>query len=70
MTPDERASAAVDEIAADLRDRKTLKWLFCEDQEDAGELWPGVNAISSDVQAEIFATWKEIILRHMTSDAT
>ena len=26
MTPDERASAAVDEIAADLRDRKTERY--------------------------------------------
>lgn len=62
---DERAKAAVDEIVADIRDRKILKWLFNEDPDNAGELWPGVYAISADVQTEIFETWAKIIERHI-----
>lgn len=66
MTPEERAESAVEEIVATLRQRNVLKWLFDEDPDTAGELWPGVNAITADVQEEMFREWEAIIVRHMT----
>lgn len=62
---DERAEAAVDEIVADLRDRKLLKWLFCEDPENAGDIALGIRPIDAETQDEIYDTWAKIIEKHI-----
>jgi len=67
---DPRAEAAVDEIVADLRQRKILKWLFDEDPDNAGELWPGVRAIDATTQDDMFDGWARIIEKHIKSSET
>lgn len=62
---DERAEAAVDEIVADLRDRKLLKWLFAEDPERMGDIAPGIRPIDAETQDEIYDTWAKIIEKHI-----
>jgi len=62
----ERREKAVEAIFEDLRDRKFLKWLFCEDPEHAGPILFENNGIplmplSADIQDEIRREWQEII---------
>lgn len=68
MTPEDRASAAVDLIVEDLRDRKMLKWLFCEDPDNAGDILPGLRPLDAEVQDEIYAEWERIIVKCFTRD--
>ena len=63
MTPEEQA---VEAIFEDLRDRKFLKWLFCEEPEDAGPILHDAQGkplmpLDRDVQDEISREWQEII---------
>jgi hypothetical protein len=67
MTPDE-ADEIIDALFEDLRGRRFLKWLFCAEPE---RLWPILHdnrgeplmALDRDVQNEIKAAWKKILLR-------
>lgn len=63
MTPEEEA---VEAIFADLRDRKFLKWLFCEEPEDAGPILYDNHGgplmpLDQAIQDEIRREWQEII---------
>lgn len=57
-----QAEHAVDAIFADLRGRRTLKWLFDPEPEGCGPIAPGINVIDRDVQAEIRETWIGIVM--------
>lgn len=64
----EEAEAAVDAIFEDLRDRRFLKWLFCEDPESAGPILHERNGdalmpLNSDVQNEIREAWIGILMK-------
>jgi hypothetical protein len=58
----EQAERAVDNIFADLRDRRTLKWLFDPEPENCGPIAPGVDVIGREVQAEIRETWIGLVM--------
>lgn len=62
------AETAIDAIFEDLRDRKFLKWLFCEDPESAGPILHmrdglPLMPLDGEVQAEIREAWITILLR-------
>lgn len=59
-----QAERAIDAIFADLRDRRTLKWLFDSDPENCGPIAKGINVISRTVQAEIREAWIAIVMEH------
>ena len=63
---DEKATEIVDKIFDDLRNRKFLKWLFCDHPEDAGAILLDEDGVplmplDSSVQNEIRESWKFII---------
>lgn len=63
----EQAEAVVDAIFEDLRDRRFLKWLFCEEPENAGPIlydshgYP-LMPLDSEVQNEIREAWIAIVM--------
>jgi hypothetical protein len=66
MTSKTAEEEAVDAIFEDLRDRKLLKWLFCEDPDHTGPIMIDIHGkpirpLDSDVQDEIRREWQEII---------
>lgn len=58
----EQAERAVDAIFADLRDRRTLKWLFDPEPENCGPIADGINVISRETQDEIRETWIGLVM--------
>lgn len=67
---DERANEIVEMLFKDLRDRRFLKWLFCDDPENAGPILHDSHGaplmpLDSEVQDEIRASWKAIIQERM-----
>ena len=65
MTHDE-ATAKVDAIFEDLRDRRFLKWLFCKHPDQAGAILIDQHGaplmpLDADVQNEIRASWVSIL---------
>lgn len=58
----EQAERAVDAIFEDLRDRRTLKWLFDPEPENCGPIAPGIEVIDRGVQAEIRETWIGLVM--------
>jgi len=66
MTVKTAEEEAVEAVFEDLRDRKFLKWLFCEDPDRAGPIMidrhgKPLMPLDSDVQDEIRREWQEII---------
>ncbi len=53
----EQAERAVDAIFADLRGRRTLKWLFDAEPENCGPIADGINVIDRETQVEIREAW-------------
>ena len=58
----EQAEHAIDAIFANLRDRRTLKWLFDPYPENCGPIADGINVIDRETQAEIRETWIGIVM--------
>lgn len=64
----EEAEAKVDAIFEDLRDRRFLKWLFCEHPEHAGPILHNSHGeplmpLDSEVQGEIREAWIAILMK-------
>ena len=59
----EQAERAVDQIFADLRDRRMLKWLFDANPESCGPIAPGIDVIDRETQNEIRETWIGILMK-------
>lgn len=58
----EQAESAVDAIFADLRGRRTLKWLFDPEPENCGPIADGINVIDRETQADIRETWIGLVM--------